>query len=137
MDDLQEYKLKKGVLVKIDGIPFELMESVTVRGYRLPKSDDTRCVGTEKIRGKTMKIPEDFDLSEARCPMFPGRATPSRRWILEQSSLLAAALEGLPCSVARLILEDADRMVSQVADHAATSTEFHLDPRISREERIE
>jgi ferric-dicitrate binding protein FerR (iron transport regulator) len=83
---------------------------------------------------KTMKLPEDFDLSEARCPAFSKHTTPSRRWILEQASLHAAMLEGLPCSAARLILEDADRMVSRVADRAATSTEFRLDPGISHGE---
>jgi hypothetical protein len=120
MDDLQEYKLKKGVLVKIDGIPFELMESVTVRGYMLPKSDDTRCDGTERMRGKTMKLPEDFDLSEAKCAPFSGRvedAVPSRRWTLEQAGVFAEMLDGLPCGVALLILDEAKHMVNRQIDH--------------------
>jgi hypothetical protein len=52
---------------------------------------------------------------------------PSRRWIMEQAKTVAAVLEGLPCGVAHLILDEANTLISLVSAQAATSTEFRLD----------
>jgi hypothetical protein len=87
----------------------------------------------------TTKLPHDFDLIEARQRPFSENSTlaPSRQWVMEQVGSILTTLEGLPCGVARLILDEAGAQVNLVAERAATWTEFRPGSRISREVRDE
>ncbi len=85
-----------------------------------------------------MNLPQDFDLLDARTQPFSARhATPSRQWVMDQAATIAGLVEGLPCGVAGLVLEEAMRVVSRAAERAATSTVFHLDSHGSPEAQSE